>query len=156
MKNSYMLKLSKFLGVPENVEFKLEKDGVDFSNWSYKIQNNILLVKNKVEGSWYQSRVGINKIIRAKIVVTPKEILTDKEREYLRNVIEPVKDKVKWIIKSSFFAKKRGWPGKKLYACIIVKLGNYSDIFLYAFEADTEYKSMELDKKYTLKELGLE
>ena len=156
MKNSYMLKLSKFLGVPENVEFKLQKDGVDFSNWSYKIQNNILLVKNKVEGSWYQSRVGINKIIRAKIVVTPKEILTDKEKAYLKAVIAPVKDKVKWIIKTAFLLKKEGDREKKLYACIIVKIGNYSDIFLYTFEADTEYKGMELDKEYTLEELGLE
>lgn len=151
-----MLKLSKFLGVPENVEFKLQKDGVDFSNWSYKIQNNILLVKNKVEGSWYQSRVGINKIIRAKIVVTPKEILTDKEKAYLKAVIAPVKDKVKWIIKTAFLLKKEGDREKKLYACIIVKIGNYSDIFLYTFEADTEYKGMELDKEYTLEELGLE
>ena len=142
-----MLKLSKFLGVPENVEFKLQKDGVDFSNWSYKIQNNILLVKNKVEGSWYQSRVGINKIIRAKIVVTPKEILTDKEREYLRNVIEPIKDRVSFIVKLEYHISQKHY--------IYIEL-NDGCIELYPFEPDTQFKSMELDKKYTLEELGLE
>lgn len=142
-----MLKMSKFLGVPENVEFKLEKDGVDFSNWSYKIQNNILLVKNKVEGSWYQSRVGINKIIRAKIVVTPKEILTDKEREYLRNVIEPVKDKVRFIQKSEYRYSKRQY--------VYIDL-NEDYISLYSFKTNTQFKGMKVDKKYTLKELGLE
>lgn len=142
-----MLKLSKFLGVPENVEFKLEKDGVDFSNWSYKIQNNILLVKNKVEGSWYQSRVGINKIIRTKIVVTPKEILTDKEREYLRNVIEPVKDKVRFILKSEYRYSKRQY--------VYIDL-NEDYISLYSFKTNTQFKGMKVDKKYTLKELGLE
>ena len=141
-----MLKLSKFLGVPENVEFKLEKDGVDFSNWSYKIQNNILLVKNKVEGSWYQSRVGINKIIRAKIVVTPKEILTDKEREYLRNVIEPIKDRVSFIVKLEYHTSQKHY--------IYIEL-NDGCIELYPFEPDTQFKSMELYKEYTLEELGL-
>ena len=140
-----MLKLSEFLGVPENVEFKLEKDGVDFSNWSYKIQNNILLVKNKVEGSWYQSRVGINKIIRAKIVVTPKEILTDKEKEYLKCLIKYYKSEASIIFKDDngiSIAQNNG-------------NGLFDKVLTFKITKNLPFKNMVEDYAYPLSDLGL-
>lgn len=78
-----------------------------------------------------------------------KDILTDKEREYLKAVIEPFKDKVRIIQKMQMSCPimRRHFIGICLYDDYLT---------LYNFEENTQFKDMELDKKYTLKELGLE
>ena len=78
-----------------------------------------------------------------------EDILTNKERAYLKVVIEPIKDKVNFITKSIYLIRQQ-------YIYISLD-NNYNDyITLYSFEENTQFKGMELDKKYTLKELGLE
>lgn len=74
-------------------------------------------------------------------------ILDDKEKEYLSNIIRPFRDKVKYIFKSSYRESKG-------ISFIFIKL-IYDHICLPDFKKDTMYKNMELDKKYTLEELGL-
>ena len=76
-----------------------------------------------------------------------EDILTDKEREYLKAVIEPVKDKVKFIQKIDYSSQQRQY--------IYIGVDN-DDIALYSFEANTQFRGMELDKEYTLEDLGLE
>lgn len=133
----------------------------DLIYWRIK-DFDIMKVNNEVMNEYGGCFKAINKTFNLSISKwewvreeKPKRILTPKEYNYLKAVIAPVRDKVKWIIKTAFLLKKEGDREKKLYACIIVKIGNYSDIFLYTFEADTEYKGMELDKEYSLEELGL-
>lgn len=81
--------------------------------------------------------------------MTKENILTDKEREYLRNVIEPFKDKVRIIQKMQTFSTimRRHFIGVCLYDDYLT---------LYNFEENTQFKGMELDKEYTLEDLGLE
>lgn len=84
-----------------------------------------------------------------------REILTDKEKEYLAQVIRPFKDKVIGIRKSD------SWSIEGIEYIIIKcihinpKLPS-NDIFLPFFEEGTMYKDMKINKYYTLKELGLE
>lgn len=84
------------------------------------------------------------------IYETPKQILDQKEKEYLEAVIRPFKDKEVYIEKfhNDFYGQ---------YIKIQVK--NYMDedesINLPYFEKGTMYKGMELNKEYTLDELGL-
>lgn len=74
-----------------------------------------------------------------------KPILDDAEKEYLSAVIRPFKDKVECIKKC---CNSRG-------EYIEIGISNDAAIFLY-FKKGTMYKGMELEKQYTLKELGLD
>ena len=83
------------------------------------------------------------KILKGELEIE-KPILDDVEKCYLEGVLRPFKDKVKGI------KKNQNKYGQWIY--IEVK----EDWFgLPYFEKDTMYKGMELDKEYTLQELGL-
>lgn len=73
-----------------------------------------------------------------------EEILDEKEKEYLSNVIRPFRGRVDCIIKKNF---ARDY--------IYVHLNNDDSISLPFFEKGTMYKNMELNKKYSLEELGI-
>lgn len=75
-----------------------------------------------------------------------KEILDEKEKEYLRNVIKPFREKVTSIQKD----------GNRLREYIKIGIKNDANISLLYFETDTMYKGMKIYKQYTLSELGLE
>ena len=77
--------------------------------------------------------------------IVEKEILDDKEKEYLSNVIKPFRDKVEYIVKRIFENEE--------YIKIVIK--NDSALFFPNFKKGTKYKGMEEDKRYTLEELGL-
>lgn len=72
-------------------------------------------------------------------------ILNDAEKEYLSAVIKPFKRDVKYICKR---LTNRGY-----YIAIIVN--EFDTMNFPFFLHNTMYKGMELDKSYTLKELGL-
>ena len=81
----------------------------------------------------------------------PKEILTKEEKEYLEAVIRPFRERVNFITKSQFNC----WYYIKI-SINHIEENNIKDGFaLPNFEKDKYYKGMELDKEYTLEELGL-
>ena len=77
-----------------------------------------------------------------------KEILDKVEKNYLTNVIKPFKKRFKGIskIESPMF------PAEKEF--LQIQLNN-DEIILPYFEKGTMYKEMELNKRYTLEELGI-
>lgn len=75
------------------------------------------------------------------------EILDETEKRYLRGVIRPFRDKVKYIKK--YFSRTVG----KEY--LQVKLKEDRPMNLPYFEVNAMYKGMKKEKEYTLKELGL-
>ena len=76
-------------------------------------------------------------------------ILTDSEREYLSAVIKPFRKKVKHIVKINLF----GSPEEQFIRIVI---GNLDFINLPNFNKNTGmYRGMEVDKLYSLEELGL-
>lgn len=84
------------------------------------------------------------------------DILSEKEKEYLKSIIRPFKDRVVSIEKR----KNINSEGTFYYIGIIVKyiaIDRFSEaINLPYFEPESKmYEGMELNKKYTLKELGL-
>ncbi len=97
-----------------------------------------------------KSSYKVLKVERPQTIYEFKEILDEKEKEYLSAVIRPFKNRVKSICKQDIDNE---------YICI-----KLSDIYGHTTEAvclpyfkkGTMYKGMELGKKYTLKELGLE
>ena len=77
------------------------------------------------------------------IYEAPKQILDKEEKEYLEAVIRPFRDEILHIVKEK-------WGNRE---CIFIYAYDVSK--LPAFKIGTIYKGMELDKEYTLKELGL-
>lgn len=75
-------------------------------------------------------------------------ILEEKEKEYLAAVIKPFRKDVEWI------EKIERYYGENEYIHITVKR-NEDCCELPTFKKGTMYKGMEVDKKYTLEELGL-
>lgn len=86
------------------------------------------------------------KVERPQTIYEFKEVLDAKEKEYLSAVIRPFKGKVNYIQKEISDTRE------DIVVC--VACDDYLS-FPY-FEKGTMYKGMELGKKYTLKELGLE
>lgn len=84
-----------------------------------------------------------------------KDILNKKEKKYLSNVIKPFKSSVTSIAKK--YVNHCGSKGQ--YIEIKVKNIRYTfskDLFyLPEFKQNTMYKNMEINKEYTLEELGL-
>lgn len=78
--------------------------------------------------------------------IQEKEILDEEEKEYLSAVIRPFRDKVISISKEDYY-------DRNCYINIELKKQN---IDLPYFKISAMYKGMVADKKYTLKELGLD
>lgn len=80
------------------------------------------------------------------------DILSEKEKEYLKSIIKPFKDRVEYIEKKSI--------GTLYFIAIAIKSiaidCSIETIYLPYFEPKSKmYEGMELNKEYTLKELGL-
>lgn len=142
-----MKEVAKLLGLELEEEFRIEsydskykltRDGLRF--WSVPLQDWVL-----------SSIIGELLSGERKITKLSKPILNDAEKEYLGNTIKPFRNRIIWIGKSVYI------PGEY----IEIYLRHYDDgcssysIILPYFKKGTMYKGMELDKEYTLEELGL-
>lgn len=90
------------------------------------------------------------------IEIEAKDVLDEIEKKYLKSIIRPFKDRVVSIEKR----KNINSEGTFYYIGIIVKhiaIDRFSEaIYLPYFKPESKmYDGMELNKKYTLKELGL-
>lgn len=90
------------------------------------------------------------------IEIEVKDVLDEAEKKYLKSIIRPFKDRVVSIEKR----KNINSEGAFYYIGIIVKhivIDCFSEaIYLPYFEPKSKmYEGMELNKEYTLKELGL-
>ncbi len=81
------------------------------------------------------------------------QILDKAEKKYLSNIVRPFRDKVERIIKSEGIIKSERSESPEEYIAIGIKNG--LTIFLPHFAKGSMYKGMELDKPYTLEELGI-
>lgn len=76
------------------------------------------------------------------------KILTEKEKAYLSAVIKPFREDIEYIEKF-----KSNYVGKEFIYIVMKKDDDYCK--LPRFFKGTMYKGMELNKRYTLEELGL-
>lgn len=75
------------------------------------------------------------------------EVLDEVEKRYLSRVINPFKNKIAWIMKIK--------NNKNEYQYIKIMYTSKEYTLLPRFVKDTMYKEMELNKPYTLTDLGL-
>lgn len=147
-----MYNLSEFLGVPEGVEFKtVNSSQVALSKSKFKILNNKLLIEEAGK-NWCEANININELIMIDFKEIPQSILTDKEKLYLNNLIEPVRNEVSRFNKSEVLVD---CEGKKVREHIVVYL-NDTIFASYPFLKGTQFKGMEAYRNYTLKDLGLD
>ena len=76
-----------------------------------------------------------------------EKILDDVEREYLSAVIKPFRKMIAYIVKAQDFD-----DGKQ---CIRIILQNGDGMHFPYLDDDAMYKGMEVNKEYSLEELGL-
>lgn len=80
-----------------------------------------------------------------------KPILDEVEKKYLWNIVKPFKDRVAGIIKRSYC----NYEHIRIKGRSIFDDYNYFITELPDFKKGSMYKNMEIDREYTLKELGL-
>ena len=87
---------------------------------------------------------------KLEIIKLPKQILNEKEKEYLSNVIKPFRDRVNYIFKTEnslgeyIAINSRVYTGWRLDVTLLPE-----------FEKGSMYKGMEINKRYNLEELEL-
>ena len=142
---NYMEQIAKMLNVEIGEEFKIE--GHD-DNLKFKFTENRFLQSYGDVYGWVDS-ISIMTVLegRAKIIKLPKPILTDEEKEYLSYVIKPFREDVLKISK---------FKSKVLKNKEVIGFETPNGFMIFPpFEKDKMYKNMELNKAYTLDDLGL-
>ena len=76
-------------------------------------------------------------------------ILDEAEKEYLGNIVKPYRDRVRFIVKTESTGYER------IIICLLGLTQYNTYITLPYFYKNTMYKGMEVEKEYTLEELGL-
>lgn len=118
-----------------------------------QLQSEIDKLSNKVQEEYSKvisNRDKVNYLkeqLKELIKEKNKPILNEKEREYLSAVIRPFKDKVESIKKGNSTIHEE-----------FIRICIRDDCFIDFpdFKKGAMYKGMELEKQYTLKELGLD
>lgn len=146
---NYIEQIAKMLNVEIDEEFKIE--GYD-DNIRFKFTKNRFLQSYGNVYGWVDS-ISIMTVLegRAKLIKLPKPVLTDEEKEYLSNVIRPWKNKIKTITK---YWGTGDCVNEFIQICYIQNGFNYY-MSLPQFERWSMYKGMELERDYSLEELGL-
>ena len=99
----------------------------------------------ELENKYNDKILEVKRPTQYKTTFIKKEILDEAEKRYLRAVIRPFKDKVINIEKGI------GWNGYY----ISIRLKDDDSVNLPYFRSNEMYKGMEIDKEYSVKELGL-
>lgn len=113
-------------------------------------------VKNGDLNCMYQNKCGhllsfTNEVDKWKIIICyySINILDETEKKYLKGVIRPFRNRVRYIIKKEYYEYE--------YISIEYKEIDNSTYYIQLpnFKSNTMYKGMEIGKDYTLNELGL-
>lgn len=151
---NYMPEIVKLLGVEIGEEFILRNpvNNYTFDKLTYQIDEKGLLEKSKERATRCDTNYTFVKILRGEfeIVKLPKPILDKEEKKYLSRIIRPWKNEVESIRKF-----KSIFDG---YEFLVIKVKTevrLNTTTLPYFKKGTMYKGMEVDKEYSLEELGL-
>lgn len=109
------------------------------------------------EKSWVNNKnLFSNEFLNQELEINTLDILDEKEKQYLQNVIKPFRDRVKSIAKQNdingyeYISIGVFYPINKSNSCF-----DTDHVFLPLFKRGTMYKNMEVGREYTLEELEL-
>ena len=137
---NHMKELAQMLGVELNEEFNVK--GLSYKK--YKITKDGVFISYEEDNKWYKVCDAVLDILTGKYEIIKQPILNEAEREYLRNIIKPFRDKVKTIIRLDFY-----------YTSAYIQIEYDRDLEQIILKSDKMYNNMKLGKEYTLEELGL-
>lgn len=135
--------ITGYIGKVGSIDKKLTGEFEEEINKTTGIFNRIYYISYPEGFANWQNIVEIEKV---------EEILDEKEKEYLSNVIKPFKKRIKSI------CKRLGFCGYE-YIEINIESINTIDtesISLPDFKKGTMYKKIEINEEYTLKDLNLD
>ena len=146
MSENKMKKFAELFGLELDEEFKLSG-----ANDKYKLTIDGVMQYPTWLEKWIPANLPWAVFTgKLEIIKLPKQILTDAEKRYLSNVIEPFRDRVNYIIKTE------NSMGEYIAINSRVYTGLRLDVTLLPeFEKGSMYKGMEINKRYNLEELGL-
>lgn len=136
--------ISKIRSTIIGVRFEIEED-TTFSKWNFDLDDIEYVVKQKHFKSLPSNYTGTIEVENG--FIQEKRILDETEKRYLKSIIRPFKNKVNHI------SKEDCYDGD---CYISIELDSDEYINLPYFKKETMYNGMEANKKYTLKELGLD
>lgn len=103
--------------------------------------------------SWFNNKdFYSDKFLNQEIEIEVPDILTKEEKEYLSNIIKPFRNRV--ISISKYFYVLDNVYSIEIYIKSVMGIFSTENIKLPLFKNEM-YEKMEIDKKYTLEDLGL-
>lgn len=136
--------VAELLGVELYEKFQIDKCGEELYRFSS------LGLETYCSDQWYWSPLLENLVSGefniVKLGWEKQSILTDKEKDYLKFVINPFKDDVKYIMK---------WPVGNDKEFISIGFYNEESMAFPSFMRGSKYQGMKIKYDYTLGELGL-
>ena len=149
MSENKMKKFAELFGLELDEEFKLSG-----ANDKYKLTIDGVMQYPTWLERWIPANLPWAVFTgKLEIIKLPKQILNEKEKEYLSNVIKPFRNRVMYVIKrknsnSEYIAiHLEHYTGKSCRTDVAIVLPE--------FEKETMYNGMDPDQEYTLDELDL-
>ena len=139
---NYIVEIADMLGVGLYKNFTIE----GFEGTDFKLTANGLFYYNNRTFTWEKSLL-LDDILTGQRKII-KQILTEKEKEYLLAVIKPFKNKVNYIV------KQQGLKDKLSVEFIIIYVDD-EKLIVPSYDKGMLYKDMKLMEKYTVEDLGL-
>lgn len=121
----------------------LEVDSEDISPEGYS--NQCYAIKDEDDYKFYFTVHDLEEV---------NDILDPEEKEYLGNIIKPFKSRATSIRKAHSMIRDKYYETIEIYVKSLVLHYKYEVIVLPVFKTPM-YKNMEINKEYTLEELGL-
>lgn len=115
---------------------------LELTDYRKDLTNSLSLMNKKMD----IVEVALDYDFRYVIWKEPVNLLTDYEREYLKNILEPYRENIKFICKC-----EDEMTGDFLYIEATV---NHT-ITIPIYESELTYSGLEYDKRYSSEELGL-
>lgn len=152
-----MKKEITYLELLQMVKEGKQPERIEYYGRVFKYADNTYFEESVKEHKYYLTNVLISNkegyLAKERMFSYEVEILDEKEKEYLKAVIKPFRNRVKTIERR----KNKEWER------IVVFYKDYDDIsdsvcsFMSfpMFIVGTMYRGMEIDKRYTLEELGI-
>lgn len=138
---------------PIGTKVTFENEGILVKTTEKRLESrlNVTNIENlkNLKDDYYGKIIKIEEPTYKTVYEHKEEILDEAEKRYLRGVIRPFRDKVEYICKYHHTSVTN-----EEFICICFLNSNGLMLLPY-FKEHSMYKGMELDKNYTLEELGL-
>lgn len=142
---NYMEQVAHMLGVELEEEFNVCKSKI-----VNKFTEDGIVSYSKDNQNWIRNYYLLENLLIGYTEIIKKPILDDIERKYLSNVIKPFRNRFRKIVKcntdSYEYIEIEIWE---------INNKNIARMYFPAFEKGTMYQGMEVNKKYSLEDLGL-